>query len=210
MSAGLWILGVNPTSLLAGVGVLGVIVGLALQDTLANLAAGVFILIYRPYDIDDIIQAGGVLGTVKAMGVANTTIVAFDNRRLYVPNRKIWSDVIENRSVERVRRVETTMSVSYDTDIDQAIQYVREILEEQEQVLKHPAPTVFVEEHSDSWVEIAIWPWVSTEHWWDMTMELPRILRRGLMEKGIEIPFPRQEVVLLDRGKPAPSQESPS
>jgi small conductance mechanosensitive channel len=201
---GLWVLGVHPTTLLAGLGVLSVIVGLALQDSLGNLAAGFFILVYRPYDVDDIVQAGGVLGTVKQMGLASTTILTFDNRRLNVPNRKIWSEVIENRSAERARRVETTVSVSYDDDIDAAIERIHAILEAEDLVLGMPKPTVFVAKHAESWVEVAVWPWTRVENWWTLTMELPRILRAGLKEAGIEVPFPRQEIQVLNQATSAP------
>ncbi len=191
---GMWTLGVDPTTLLAGLGVAGVIVGLALQDSLANFAAGVFILIYKPYDVDDYVQAGGVLGKVRQMGLANTLIVTFDNRRLFVPNRKIWSEVIENRSSERVRRIDTTVRVRYDENVDVVMQHCRDILQASELVLPSPAPTIFVEKLEDSWLEIAVWAWTKGDTWWDLTMELPRILHIGLAERGVRVPYPRREV----------------
>jgi small conductance mechanosensitive channel len=193
---GLWFLGVNPTTLLAGVGVASVIVGLALQESLGNLAAGFFILVYRPYDVDDIVRAGGILGKVKEMGLANTTIITFDNRRLFVPNRKILSEVIENRSSEHCRRVQTTVRIAYDQDVDAAIALIRESLDQHELILDKPEPSIFVENLADSWIEIAVWPWTRTETWWDLTIELPKILRLCLQEGGITIPYPRQEVEL--------------
>ncbi len=201
--SGLWFIGVNPTTLLAGVGVAGIIIGLALQDSLGNIAAGVFILVYRPYDENDIVEAGGVLGRVREMGLANTTIVTFDNRRLFVPNRSIWSNVIENRSVETTRRVDTSVRISYQQDIENALAAIREILGNHELVLKQPEPTIFVSKLDDSWVEIAVWPWVAAENWWDLTIDLPKTLRVGLKERRIDIPLPRQEVALL------PNEEKP-
>ncbi len=195
---GLWFLGVNPTTLLTGLGVLSIIVGLALQDSLGNLAAGMFILIYRPYDVDDAVSAGGVVGVVKAMGLANTTIVTFDNRRLYVPNRKIWQEVIENRSTESYRRVEATIRISYRQDLEAARQVIRDILADQDIVMEDPAPTVFVSNLDDSWVEIAVWPWASTENWWTATTELPGILKVGFEKAGIAVPYPRREVATID------------
>jgi small-conductance mechanosensitive channel len=193
---GLWFLGTDPTTLLTGVGVLGVIVGLALQDTLGNLAAGAFILIYRPYDLDDIVRAGGELGRVKAMGLANTVILTFDHRRLHVPNRKIWQDVIENRSSEPSRRVDLKFRVGHDEDLARAIALIQEILAEHPLVLEEPRPEVFVTEWADSWVELAVWPWAATEDWWTALKELPGVLQAGLAERGIELPYPRHDVQL--------------
>ena len=156
---GLWFLGVDPTTLIAGVGVAGIIVGLALQESLSNLAAGFFILATRPYDVDDIITAGGVVGTVRAMGLANTTVVTFDNRRFLVPNRKIWGEVIENRSAESIRRVEIKVRIAYSEDIDRAITILHDMLAKNERVLEKPEPPICVSELADSWIEIAVRPW---------------------------------------------------
>jgi len=200
--AGLWFLGVNPTTLLAGLGVAGVIVGLALQDSLSNLAAGLFILIYKPYDVDEVIQAGGVLGRVKEMGLANTTIITFDNRRFFVPNRKVWGDIIENRSLEKVRRVQATVHVSYDDDIVEVLRHISKILEESDLVLDTPAPAIFVSKLDDSWLEVSVWPWTKTENWWALESQLPLILRVGLAERGVTVPYPRREIDLSPEARP--------
>jgi len=203
---GLWIVGLNPTTLLAGLGVAGIIVGLALQDSLSNLAAGFFILTNRPYDVDDVIEAGGVVGTVQAMGLANTTIMTFDNRRLFVPNRKIWSDVIVNRSAEPVRRVEVTIKISYREDLDRALGVLRNILDVNEKVLEDPEPAIFISNLADSWIEVAIWPWAKNEHWLHLLRELPRLVRLRFEEEGIEVPYPTREIV-ADRSKDMPPSE---
>jgi small conductance mechanosensitive channel len=202
IATGLWVLGVNPTTLLAGLGVLSVIVGLALQDSLGNLAAGLFILVYKPYDVDEIIQAGGVLGKVKEMGLANTTIITFDNRRFFVPNRKIWGDLIENRSLEKVRRVQATVRVGYDDNIVEVLQHIGEILKGSHLVLDSPAPAIFVSKLDDSWLDVSVWPWTTTENWWTLEMELPLILRKGLAERGIAVPYPRRQVNIASRAWP--------
>ena len=184
-------LGVNLGTLVAGVGVAGIIVGLALQDSMSNLAAGLFILIYRPYDVEDIVSAGGIVGTVRAMGLANTTIVTFDNRVLFVPNRKIWSEVIENRSAEPTRRVETTVRISYHADLDGALDLLKDIAKTHEKILENPAPSAFVCELADSWIEVRVWCWVVTDDWWTTTTELPRLIRLRFQAEGIEVPYPR-------------------
>lgn len=186
--AGLWFLGVNPTALLASMGVLGIIVGLALQDTLGNLAAGLFILIYRPYDVDDSVTAGGVSGKVRAMGLANTTIITFDNRRLFIPNRKIWSEIIENRSAERVRRVEVTVRIAYGDDIEKSLKLIRAVLDEEPTVLKKPEPEVFVSRLDDESIELTVRPWANAEDWWDLTKAVPKLARVRLEESGFRVP----------------------
>ncbi len=192
---GLWFLGVDATALVTGLGVAGIIVGLALQESMSNLAAGIFILLYRPYDREDIVTAGGIVGTVKEMGLANTTIVTFDNRRLFVPNRKIWSEVIENRSAEHARRVEFTVSIAYEEDIDRSYKSIYDLLEENERVLETPEPYVFASKLADSGVDVTIYAWVRTEDWWPLTTELPRLVRQRFGRENIVIPYPHVEIV---------------
>jgi small conductance mechanosensitive channel len=205
--AGLAFIGVNPTHLMAGMGVAGLIVGLALQDSMSNLAAGFFVLVYRPYDVDDVVSAGGVVGKVRAMGLASTTIVTFDNRRMHVPNRKIWQEVIENRSTERVRRAEATVRVGYERDIDRAIEVIHEVLAEYDAILPKPEGSVFVSRWADSWIEITVWGWAANADWWTATTELPRLIRNRFDAEGIEIPFPRRQIV-EDDGTPTPYDDS--
>jgi small conductance mechanosensitive channel len=210
--AGLSAVGVDPTALLTGLGVAGIIIGLALQDSLSNLAAGFFILATRPYDVDDVIESGGVLGTVKAMGLANTTVITFDNRRLLVPNRKIWGDVIENRSAERVRRVDASISIGYGEDLDRAMEVLHNLLDEYERVLDTPKPEIFVSDLADSWIELAVRPWVKNEDWWRVTTELPRLMRLRFAEEGIEIPYPRRDIATLPPDEsvdPSPRTDQP-
>jgi len=193
---GLWFLGANPGTLLAGVGVVSVIIGLALQESLSNLASGFFILVTRPYDVDDVVMVGSVMGTVKKMGLANTTIRTFDGRRLMVPNRRIWGEVIENRSAEALRRVEITVRVGYDEDLDRVLQLLRRIVQDDERVLKKPEPEIFVLDLDQSWALIAVRPWVRTQDWWPLLTQLPRLVRLRFAEAGIEIPYPRSEISL--------------
>jgi len=193
MFFGLWLVGADPTTLLAGAGVAGVVIGFALQDSLANLAAGFFILATRPFDVDDTIRTGTVIGTVKAMWIANTTVVTFDGRRLLIPNRMIWADIIENRSVEPLRRVDFTVRVGYEEDIDRVIDILHDLTKGEERVLDQPETAVFVLEWADSWVEIAVRPWARNEHWWPLLKDLPRLVVLRFAEEGIKIPYPRFE-----------------
>jgi small conductance mechanosensitive channel len=197
--SGLSFLGVHTTTLLAGLGVAGVVAGFALQDLLSNVAAGVSILLDRPYDTDDVIRTAGAYGNVKTMGLINTTIVTFDHRRVLVPNRTIWGQALENLSAEPTRRVDATVSVGFDEDLDRVIGVLRDLLAETEKVLETPEPSVFVAELADSWIVLSVWAWVSSEDWWPFTTELPRLIRLRLADKGIQIPYPRQVFV----GSPA-------
>jgi len=190
---GLWLVGADPTTLLAGAGVAGVVIGFALQDSLANLAAGFFILATRPFDVDDTIRTGTVVGTVKAMWMANTTVVTFDGRRLLIPNRMIWADIIENRSVEPLRRVDFTVRVGYEEDINRVIDILHDLTKNEDRVLGQPETAVFVSEWADSWVELAVRPWARNEDWWPLLKDLPRLVVMRFAEEGIKIPYPRFE-----------------
>jgi len=191
---GLWLVGADPTTLLTGAGVAGVIIGFALQDSLSNLAAGFFILTTRPFDIDDVIRTGDVVGTVKAMWIANTTVITFDGRRLLIPNRQLWAGVIENRSVEPLRRVDITVRVGFDEDIDRALAILLDLVQGEPRVLGNPEPAIFVSSWEDSWVEISVRPWARNEDWWPLLTDLPRLAVLRFAAEGIKIPYPRREM----------------
>jgi small conductance mechanosensitive channel len=120
--------------------------------------------------------------------------VTLDYRRLYVPNRKIWNEVIENRSAESLRRVQRKTRISYQEDLDKALEVIRELLTDHEMVLEDPGPFIYVSDLADSWVEIAVWPYVKAENWWAFYMELPRLIRNRFEERGIAFPLPGRDV----------------
>lgn len=200
---GLSFIGVQTTTLLAGLGVAGLVIGFALQDSLSNLFAGVAILASRPYDVDDIVEAAGVVGRVRAMGLWNTEIVTFDARRLLVPNKNIWGSNVENRSAEVNRRVEAVARIGYDTDLQAAMAVLERLLQDEARILEDPAPMVWVSRLAESWVEVKLWPWVRTEDWWSLHSDLPRLLRLKLAEEGIDVPVPRRDVTNRAAGPPA-------
>jgi small conductance mechanosensitive channel len=188
---GLTLVGVDTTALLAGLGVLGVIVGLALQDTLGNLAAGLFILVYRPFDVDDIVTVAGVTGVVRAMGLASTTIVTADHRRLFVPNSKVWGEVIQNASAEGTRRVDLDVPITYEEDPSRAIALVRAVCADYDLVLDEPETLVFVKGFRDSAVDLHVNAWATAADWWTVTTQLPLLIRERFLEAGIGAPYPR-------------------
>jgi len=189
---GLTAVGVDTTAILASLGVLGVIVGLALQDTLGNLAAGMFILVYRPFDVDDIVSTAGVTGTVRTMGLAATTIVTFDNRRVFVPNSKVWGEIIENRSAERTRRVDVQLRIPHAEDSNRVIGIAERTCSEYDLVLPEPEPLVYVRSIDESLLELEVRAWAATGDWWTVTTQLPRLLSMALKGEGIDPPYPRQ------------------
>lgn len=210
---GLYLIGVAPTFLAAGVGVVGVILGLALQDSVSNLAAGVFVLLRTPYDLDHIVVLGGVLGRVVEVGLSTTSLKTFDNRVVHVPNRKVLADVMDNRSVQPIRRVEAQVSVAYEDNLDRIAPSVLEMLMEAEKVLADPVPEVFVSKLADSGAELTVFCWTPTETWWDVETELPGLLWSHFQKTGIEIPYPRRQVISGERmglgGKDSSSDPPP-
>jgi small conductance mechanosensitive channel len=187
-------LGVSLGPVLAGLGIAGFIVGFALQDTLGNFAAGAMILIYRPYDVGDMIEASGVFGKVNAMSLVSTTILTIDNQTLIVPNSKIWGDVIKNVTAQKVRRVDLVFGVSYSDDSPQTEKVLTEILREHPKVLDDPAPTIKLHNLGDSSVDFIVRPWVKTEDYWDVHWDVTREVKVRFDREGISIPFPQRDV----------------
>jgi small conductance mechanosensitive channel len=188
-------LGISLGPLLAGLGIAGFIVGFALQDTLANFAAGMMILLYRPYDVGDLIEAGGgVFGKVDKMSLVSTTILTFDNQTLVLPNGKIWGDVIKNVTAQTQRRVDMTFGIAYHDDIPKAEKIFEGILAEHPKVLADPAPMVRLHNLGDSSVDFIVRPWVETDDYWDVFWDVTREVKLRLDREGISIPFPQRDV----------------
>jgi small conductance mechanosensitive channel len=187
-------LGFEIGPLLAGLGVAGFIVGFALQDTLSNFASGMMILIYRPYDVGDLIDAAGAFGKVSDMSLVCTTILTIDNQTLVVPNSKIWGDVIKNVTAQQVRRVDMVFGISYSDDIPHAEEVLMAILKEQEKVLDTPEPVVKLHTLGESSVDFIVRPWVNTADYWDVYWAVTREVKMRFDREGIAIPFPQRDV----------------
>jgi len=190
-------IGVGP--LLAGIGVLGFVVGFALQETLANFAAGIMILLYRPYDVGDVVSAAGVTGKVEAMSLVSTTVSLFDNQVVIVPNGKIWGDVITNITARDKRRVDMTFGVSYSDDLDKVEKILTEIVTGHPKVLKDPAPVVKMHQLADSSVNFICRPWSKTSEYWDVYWDVHRTVKQRFDAEGISIPFPQRDVHLYQQ-----------
>lgn len=189
-------LGVQTTSFIAVLGAAGLAVGLALQGSLSNFAAGVMMIIFRPFKIGDYIEGGGVGGVVKAIHIFTTTLTTPDNKRVIVPNSKIMADNITNYSAEGIRRVDMTASISYGDSIDKAKALLTEILAKDPRVLKDPVPFVGVLAMAESSVDFAVRPWVKADDYWAVFHDLTETIKKRFDAEGLTIPFPQRDVHL--------------
>ncbi len=191
-------LGVSLGPLLAGLGIAGFIIGFALQDSLANFASGMMILMYRPFDVGDLVEAGGVSGRVSHMSLVNTTFKTLDNQKLVVPNNLIWQTVITNVTAQRTRRIDLMFGISYGDDIEKAERVLQEIVEAHEAVLDDPQPVIRVHELGDSSVNFVVRPWVKTDVYWETYWDLTKAVKLRFDEEGISIPFPQRDVHVIE------------
>jgi small conductance mechanosensitive channel len=191
--------GVQTASLIAVLGAATLAIGLALQGTLSNVAAGVMILSFRPFNIDDFISVGGTSGTVTEIGLFVSRLKTVDGLAVILPNSKIWGDVITNFSRNDTRRLDLTVGISYSDDMNKAIQIVKDILDNDERVLKDPAPLVAISELGDSSVNILARPWSHRSDFWQMKWDLTKRVKEEFDKNDISIPFPQRDVHLFQQ-----------
>lgn len=187
-------IGLDLAPVLTGFGVAGIIIGFALQDTLSNFASGMMLLIYRPFDVGDLVEAGGVSGKVSSMSLVNTTIKTFDNQIIILPNSKIWGDVIKNVTHERLRRVDMVFGIGYEDSIEKAEKILAEIVDAHPAALKKPEPNIRVHVLGASSVDFIVRPWVKTDDYWDVYWDVTREVKLRFDKEGISIPFAQQDV----------------
>ncbi|MEH6558873.1 MAG: mechanosensitive ion channel domain-containing protein [Oceanicoccus sp.] len=197
------IIGINIGPVLAVIGAAGLVVGLALQGTLSNFASGVLILIYRPYDINDVIEVGigGVSGIVSSMTLISTTIKTLDNKLITVPNNAVWNDSITNITGSDKRRVDLVFGISYGDDFTVAQKIIHGILSNHSKVLDEPKPNVRVHELADSSVNIICRPWVKTDDYWEVYWDITEAVKREFDGQGVSIPFPQRDVHFFPVGE---------
>jgi len=193
-------LGVQTTSLLAVLGAAGLAVGLALQGSLANFAAGVLIVAFRPYKVGDYIEAGGTAGTVEAVQIFTTILKSPDNRRIIVPNAQMMAGTITNYSANDTRRVDLVAGVSYADDLDKVRRILKEVVAAEPRVLAEPAPTIAVLELADSSVNFVVRPWVNSADYWPVYFELTEQIKKRFDQAGVSIPFPQRDVHVYQHG----------
>jgi small conductance mechanosensitive channel len=187
-------LGVATTSLIALIGAAGLAVGLALQGTLQNLASGVMLIIFRPFNDGDFIEAAGVAGVVEQIGIFTTTMRTGDNREIIIPNGEIFGGTITNYSKRATRRVDMVFGIGYDDDIKKAKDLLNKILEEDERVLSDPAPLVAVAELADSSVNFNVRPWCNTSEYWNVYFDIHEKVKLTFDAEGISIPYPQMDI----------------
>ena len=186
--------GVSVTPMIAGLGVVGFIVGFALQDTLSNFASGAMILAYRPFDTGDFIAAGEAEGTVLKMNLVNTTIVTVENKVLIIPNSKIWGGVIMNVTGQKLRRTDIIYRVSYSDDVDLVQGILEELIDADERWLDDPEPLVRLKQYSESSIDFMVRAYAKTDEYWEAVWALNKAVKKRFDAEGITIPFPQREV----------------
>ena len=191
-------LGIQTTSFIAVLGAAGLAVGLALQGSLSNFAAGVLIILFRPYKVGDYIEGGGVGGTVEEVQVFTTVMKSPDNKRIIVPNSHIMGGTITNYSSMPQRRVDLLVGVSYDSDLDKVREVLNDILEADERILREPAPVIAVMELADSSVNFVVRPWTDAANYWPLKFDLNEKIKKRFDAEGIGIPFPQRDVHIYE------------
>ncbi len=190
--------GVQTASIVALLGAAGLAVGLALQGTMSNLAAGVMLLIFRPYKVGDFIDAGGHFGNVTAIDIFTTVLQTFDNQQIIIPNGQIWGEKIINHSHYEIRGVDMHFGIAYDENTDAARKVIDEVLANHPHILKDPQPFVEVETLNDSSVDFLVRPFCKGEHYFDVLYSIPELVKKALDDNNIEIPFPHRKVILVN------------
>ena len=186
--------GVEAASFVAIIGAAGFAVGFALQGSLSNFAAGVMVLLFRPYKVGDFINAAGVAGTVKNIDLFVTTLATPDNVKILVPNGKLFGDTITNYSVYDTRRVDLLIGIGYGSSIDKAYEVVRGLIAADQRILADPEPMLAVGELADSSVNLIVRVWVNRADYWNVKFDLTRQIKEGFDAQGVEIPFPQRVV----------------
>jgi len=193
---GLSALEVNIGPVLAIIGAAGFVIAFALQNSLSNFASGILMLIYRPFDVGEVISVAGVLGKVESMNLLSTQLRTPDNQLVIVPNNSVWGDVITNITGITQRRVDLVFGIGYGDDIDKAQKILEEIVNEHDLVLKEPEAVVKLHELADSSVNYICRPWVKPEDYWNVYWDITREVKRRFDAEGVSIPFPQRDVHL--------------
>lgn len=186
--------GVETTSFVAVLGAAGLAIGLALQGTLSNVAAGVMLLLFRPFKVGDFIEGAGLSGTIKATGLFTTDMATGDNIHIVVPNSQLWGSAIRNFSHHATRRVDMVVGISYDDDIDKAIDIIKRLADADDRVHKDPAPFVEVSNLGDNAVELVVRIWTNTPDYWAVKFAMTKAVKQTFDKEGVSFPFPQRDI----------------
>lgn len=186
--------GVETASIIAVLGAAGLAVGLALQGTLQNIAAGIMLLLLRPFKVGDFIDAGGIGGTVEEISLFTTELTTFDGIYVSAPNSRLWGASITNFSRNPTRRLDVTVGISYGDDIDKGMKVLMDIAKKDKRVLKDPEPVVWCTSLGDSSVNIQLRCWIETGDFWPAKFEITKKAKEEVEKAGLSIPFPQRDV----------------
>ncbi|MBC08100.1 mechanosensitive ion channel domain-containing protein [Thalassospira sp.] len=200
--------GVETTSIIAVLGAAGLAIGLALQGTLSNIAAGVMILILRPLKIDEFVEAGSISGTVAEITLFTTLLKTPDGVFISAPNSQIWNSAIKNYSRNPTRRLDIKVGISYDDDVDAALEFLKNLVASDERVLKDPEPMSFVATLGESSVDLTARGWVATSEFWPTFFDLTRKSKTELEAAGFSIPFPQRDLHIIESPETASAAKS--
>ncbi|SMO33832.1 mechanosensitive ion channel family protein [Fodinibius sediminis] len=192
--------GVETTSLVAVIGALGLAIGLAWQGVLADFAAGIMILVMRPFKVGDAVDIAGTSGVVEEVGLVMTKLNTFDNVAMFLPNSNIWGNNIKNMAENENRRVDMVIGFGYDDDMDHAIRTIEQILSEDDRILDDPAPQIAVSELGGSSVNVIVRPWTKKENYWALKFDLTKRIKERFDEEGINFPYPSQDIYFHNQG----------
>lgn len=187
-------IGVQTTSLIAVMGAAGLAIGLALQGSLANFAAGVLIVMFRPYRVGDFVEAAGIAGIVMQVQILTTILRTPDNKQIVVPNGQIMNSIITNYSTNDTRRIDMIIGVSYGDDIDKVKATLKDLVESDNRILKDPECQIAVSALADSSVNFVVRPWVNTADYWAVNFDLTEAIKKRFDQENISIPFPQRDV----------------
>ena len=190
-------LGIQTTSFIAILGAAGLAVGLALQGSLANFAAGFLMIIFRPFKVGDFIEGAGVAGVVKDIQIFTTTLKTGDNKTIIIPNSKISGDNIINYSAEENRRVDMTVGVAYDADLSKVRDVLQDIISKEDRILSDPATQIAVAELADSSVNFIVRVWTKSADYWGVKFDMTETIKNRFDEAGIGIPFPQRDIHIV-------------
>lgn len=186
--------GVETTSFIAIVGAAGLAIGLALQGTLSSIAAGVMLLLFRPFKVGDYVEGGGLAGTVKSVTLFVTEMATPDNVQIIVPNAQIWGSPIKNYSFHATRRVDIAVGIAYEDEIDKALAAIVDESKKDSRVMADPEPMAAVTDLGDSSVNFAVRVWCNAADYWGLKFDLTKNLKNRLDSEGITIPYPQRTV----------------
>lgn len=190
--------GVETTSLIAVMGAAGLAIGLALQGTLSNVAAGVMLLFLRPFKVSDFVEVGSMAGTVKGVSLFTTELATPDNVKIIMPNSQVWNSAIKNYSGHDTRRVDLIAGISYEDDIDQAMAILEKLTQADDRIKTDPAPVLAVGELADSSVNLIVRVWVDAPNYWGVKWDMTKAIKQTFDKEGISIPFPQRDVHLIE------------